>query len=431
MPAPANGRRRARKGNVTRLPSGSYRARWTHADGSRGSGTYATESLAWSAVDVNSAARATGQWTPRAESRATLLHVWDEYVAANPTDSGSVERSRDKFRKNWLTGEAKISVDRGRMVLGPRPLIDITESLLHQWVASMVAEGLKTNTIETQWSYMRRVLAFAAGPGQRRIPANPAEGKPRIQASKRRADEKHPHFIRLREMVAIAEASREHERLFIETLLWSGMRQSEVRALDGLDVVATAGLLVVDEAATQGVDRAKVRLKTTKSRASERRVPMPRPVLARLDKAAIAGGVPLLPGRDGSWMDERRADYLWRYTVRTRAGIMGDARDPDRGRRRPPTMHDCRATVTSLLFALGASVPEVMAWVGHSDSETTLRVYATVQGWDQMDPLITQVRNLGLALPQAWDRLYAEAWATYGSDAGRSDHTPSRHLRAI
>lgn len=42
------------------------------------------------------------------------------------------------------------------------------------------------------------------------------------------------------------------------------------------------------------------------------------------------------------------------------------------------TLHDLRRTCCSLLFALGATLPEAMERIRHRDESTTLRIYAKV-----------------------------------------------------
>lgn len=80
-------------------------------------------------------------------------------------------------------------------------------------------------------------------------------------------------------------------------------------------------------------------------------------------------------------------------------------------------MHSCRATVTSLLFGLGATLVEVMAFVGHADAGTTIERYGRPAGDFYVDPLVLKVKAMNLPLAEAWNRLYELTWATYGTDA--------------
>lgn len=93
------------------------------------------------------------------------------------------------------------------------------------------------------------------------------------------------------------------------------------------------------------------------------------------------------------------------------------------GRWRPPTAHDARKTGISLLYALGASRPEILAWAGHADEETTLAHYARPI---QADPVVTFVKSLGLPLAEAWNVLYEMTWLVYGNPTEAPDYSVLR-----
>jgi integrase len=92
----------------------------------------------------------------------------------------------------------------------------------------------------------------------------------------------------------------------------------------------------------------------------------------------------------GTWTRGAVLNDAW-DRARTAAGILGAPAAPAPGRRKAPTPHDARATGASLLFAVGASVPEVQQWLGRSNAVLTLNVYTEVQRCGQADPILTQV----------------------------------------
>ncbi|MEI5675751.1 MULTISPECIES: tyrosine-type recombinase/integrase [unclassified Nocardioides] len=438
---------RSQSKGVQELKSGRFRARYLNPDKTRITlGTFDTRKEAEDAILLRKASHLRGQWTPNRGTEVPLSAVWTTYLSdeENDTESGAVHRKRAQFERRVITGEGltraekaaikdarekaeaagrrfdPASVKHKRTVLGDYPITTITLPTVRAWVREMITEGLATSTIESHWDMLSALLKFAVEEGH--LPEHPLEGRtPKISSSKRRDDERAPFFLTLREMVAMTQAALPRDALFMETILWSGCRQSEVLALDGPDVQVRAGLVRIDEATTTDkADRNKVVLKNTKTKSSTRRVPLPRPIVEALARRDDGPGMPLFPSRKdpAKHWDDRRASDAWTY-ARTRVGgdLVGNPDHDDLGRQRPAREHDARGTVTSLLFSLGASLPEVMTFVGHGDSKTTLETYATVQEWDQFDPLVLEVKAMGLPLAEAWTILYTRAWETYGDDA--------------
>lgn len=464
-------RQRSHLGNVQQLPSKRWRARFTAPDGTRKTlGTFDTEREAWAAVHARAHQTNTGQWTPTAASQATLLTVWRDYVQHTPTTSGGVDRKRTQFERRVLTGESLTRADKAaikkareaaeaagreydpstfkvsRTLLGGYPIVDISLPVARAWVREMVAEGLSATTIDSHWDLLTFVLKYAVK--ERFIGENPLEGEtPPVPTAKRRADERNPFFLTLAEMVQMTQAASPDHALYIETLLWTGGRESEIRALREDDVDLPTGSLWVNEAATTAHgNRNIVRMKETKTTDSERPIPVPPPILSALSKRVTAEqkdatafinalgdlntGDPLFPSaKDPSkHLDDRRAWDAWDY-ARSRVGgeLLGDPSHRTKGRRHAVRPHDARATVTSLLFAIGASVPEVMVFVGHGDSKSTLEIYSAVQRWTDLDPVIEEVKALRMPLAAKWARLYERAWEEYGDVAFREDDSTVIH----
>lgn len=301
---------------MTRLDSGRWRVRVTAPDGHRSTlGMYATEQEAWTAVDRFAGDTSRGQWTPSRAQQTPVLTVWDEYVISSPTTSGAVERSRAYFRNGFLTctsaaAQARDNQNRRvRTPLGEYAVGDLTVAICRRWVRAMQTEGLAPVTIETQWGHLRRALEHAVA--ERLIPTNPAAGSVPLPRGAVAASTKDPYFLTLPEIVALTQATSPRHALMIETLLWSGLRQSECRALDGPAVLATAGLIRIDHTITAGTDRRPRRVQSTKTAASERRVPIPAPIITALAARDLGPGVPLFPAARGGWFDERRFGEAW------------------------------------------------------------------------------------------------------------------------
>lgn len=297
----------------------------------------------------------------------------------------------------------------GRMYLGDLPVGSITIETVEDWAAAMRRTGLGPSTIAKWGRHLSQCMAWAQARGYTTL--NPVAGATLLPRGAAAAARPPRYFMTLAEMKAITEATPVEYRLMIETLLWSGLRQGEVRALTPEALIHKPGAMLAVSHSVHDAPGGPV-LGTPKTLGSRRRVPIPHDLMADLSNLvaeSVSAGRPLFPTHQGGWMRGDTFAEVFGRSVRD-AGITPDPYSPYPGRRNLPTPHDARATGASLLFACGAAVPEVQAWLGHSSPQISLKLYTEVQGWGEEDPEIRAIRARRLTVPEILDAAYAAVW---------------------
>ena len=434
----ANDGPRRRMGSVGQLDSGRWGVRVRDVDGRRfrlPHGPWDTQEEAearlhlWigaSHVDRDSAAY---RESAAAVQSMTLSAVYAEWLH---TTHRSLDDSSDRqtFYRNVISGEAGVWVPQalhgrqtrvrnewvspipGRMLLGNRPINTIRRSTIQQWVISL-RDGqhpLKPVTIVKWGRHLNQLFEWAVG---EYIDSNPMRGLELFPPGTIRSQRPPPFFLTLPEMIGLTQAAPAEHRLLIEALLWTGMRQGEVRALRKESFRASGSRVWVDKAVHDG--KGAPTLGETKTTGSVRLINIPEWVHLALKEAADEAGPgrPIFPGPSGGWM---RGDDLNEIFVQVReaAGVLGDPNDDNRGRRKPPTPHDCRATGASLLQATGMHAPIAQGFLGHANAQITLDLYTEIRQFGEEDSLLTDINGGAMTLAAVLDDVYVKAWDRYG-----------------
>ncbi|MCW3033312.1 MAG: integrase family protein [Solirubrobacterales bacterium] len=153
-------------------------------------------------------------------------------------------------------------------------------------------------------------------------------------------------------------------RAMLATLVFAGLRISELLELRWTDVDTNAGRLTVRRGKTPAAAREIVLLA-----ALTEELGMLRARRTRLAEQLVFEGT-----RGGRWTAENLRRRVLRPAVERaneRLGAAGSATLPE-----PVTHHSLRRTYASLMFAIGCTPPEVMDALGHVDARTTLQIYA-------------------------------------------------------
>jgi integrase len=168
-----------------------------------------------------------------------------------------------------------------------------------------------------------------------------------------------------------AEALPEHRhiprRAMLATLVFGGLRLGELLALRWRSVDLAAGRLRIGESKTDAGLR------------DLRLLPILRDVLADLKAGSdIQPGALVFATAEGRWFGESNL----------RSRVLAKAIERANKRLDLPlpaglTPHSLRRTFASLLYALGASPPEVMAEMGHTDPKLALSIYAQAMRRDE------------------------------------------------
>lgn len=346
---------RTKFGNVRRLPSGRYQARYTGPDGHthRAHVTFDTKGDAetWLSTVRTDIVRET--WRPPSGAGGVKVLTFGDYAEAwlkGRTVRGRplADRTREHYRK--LLDVYILPT------FGGTPLKFITPDAVDHWYA-VTAVG-KPTTQAHAYSLLRTILGSAV---DRNLisTANPA--KVRGGGSTERVKKVRP--ASLTELEAIVTAMPERYRVMALLASWCALRFGELAELRRGDVDTKTGVLRI----RRGVVRAagQTIVKAPKSDAGSRDVAIP-PHLLPLVRAHLLEHA--APGKDGLLFPAKSGGHLapsslYRVFYRAREA----AGRPDL------RWHDLRHTGAVLAAQTGATLAELMGRLGHSTPAAALR----------------------------------------------------------
>jgi len=432
---------------VTLLKSARYLARVTSDAGKRLSlGTFDTSAEAQDAIDIYyETRRVRSKYShARIETKPAPLFVtvydqWAKMKNNAKKKSGNSVKRRADFRRGYVVANGPRALAAGRVPLGNFRVDELTFEILEAWLrAQQEDEGFAPSTLINNWRIVHAVLEYARKRPRRYIAENPIKEEYPLDWGDLTEHKKKPFLLTLPEIIRLTECFPADYRLFCDGTAWSGMRNSETRALRVDDLFDR--FVVVDEALESEIP-SKPTFGGTKTEASQRRVMVPAPVIRAMEANARSGQHgPVFeikkprkqrtnpdgsPARYHLLTDGDVGSYFRR--ARKRAGLVPEVDHPNQGRRPYdatdlskgpfPTAHDLRRTVVTMLFELGASEPEVQTWVGHEQGSTVTRKhYAGVRPYFESDPVLVEVRmRQDLSLAEKWALLYERAWEEYGT----------------
>lgn len=257
-------------------------------------------------------------------------------------------------------------------VLGDQPLDLIDRAAVAAFVNAMEARGLSAKSISNAHGLLSSVMASAVV--ESHIETNPCYRMrlPRSREEERREE----RFLTHEEYARLEAAIREDMRPVLVTMFGTGLRWSELTALEVRDVRTTARppSLRVTKAwkATPGQPK---RIGPPKSAKSRRTVMLPdqvvaalAPLLDRPGDARLFVGAHGSPLHHGSWRAR-----VWVPACIT-AGLATSASPFD-----GPRIHDARHTHASWLLEQGATLEQVQDQLGHESILVTRKVYGHLQ----------------------------------------------------
>jgi integrase len=335
-------------GNVRKLPSGSFQARYTGPDGReyKAPVTFQTggDGDMWLATQRADISR--GVWKPptaRAVERLTLARYAETWLAGRDLKP----RTRAHYR---MLLETRILPP-----LGDRPVADITPADVRAWHSSLDREHA---TIRAHaYALLRTIYTTAVADDL--LPANPC--RVRGAGSTKRAKTIRP--ATLPELATIAADMPERLRLIVLLAAWCALRFGELTELRRGDIDLRSGRVRVRRGAVR-VDSVVI-IGTPKSDAGTRDVAIP-PHLLPVVKDHLARFVGaekdalLFPATGGGNMSP--TSLYWHYFPARLAAGRPDLR-----------FHDLRHTGAVLAAATGATLAELMARLGHSTPSAAMK----------------------------------------------------------
>ena len=367
-------------GNVRRLPSGRWQARFRSADG-RVVGvpqTFKTKGdvARWLAGAESDKAR--GIWLDPAAGRISLAAYATTWLRGKATIAPRTREIYDlQLRLHILP-----AISDG-IALGQVPLNELTPELIRTWYGALITTRGKSVAAKA-YVRLRQILTQAVNDD--RIAKNPC----RIDDG---GVERHPEqrFISLAELYELAAAVPDRYRALVLTGGLAGLRQGELFALRRVDV----DLLH----ATVAVRRKRLLLASgdviedgPKSVAGRRQVALPKPLVDELDRHL---GAFSSTGADSYVFTSASGKPLERGNFRSRVWVPATRAVGLHGLR----FHDLRHAAGTLAARTGATTKELMARLGHASPRAAMIYQHATEDRDRLiaDRLAVMAAEAGVA----------------------------------
>lgn len=345
--------RRRQFGNVRRLSSGHWQARYE--------------------VEGGRSIAAPNSFATKADAARWLAGVETDQAKGAWVDPLAGRVSLDAYAWAWLRGHARLAkrtreiyaaqlrlhvlpvIDPGVPALGTVDLTGLTPELVRQWYAALV-ERHSPSVAAKAYVRLRQVLTVAVNDD--RIAKNPC----RVE---RGGVEHHPEqrFATMAELAALADAVPDRYRALVLGAGLGGLRQGELFALRWNDIDLGA--------ASIAVRRKRLRLASgevieddPKSRAGRRTIALPAVLVAELEchrarYGADANGY-VFTSEEGTPLE--RSNFRQRvWLPAARAAGLGGMR-----------FHDLRHSAGTLAARTGATTKELMARLGHASPRAAM-----------------------------------------------------------
>jgi integrase len=360
-------------GQLTRLPSGRIRARYTGPDGKlhNAPATFETtiDAEAW-LIDERRLI-ASGAWTsPKARAEA-------RYRGSSPLTFGEYADAwlRDRTLKPRTRAHYRSLLDRQLLpTFADEPLTAITPETVRRWHALM---GPSKPTLRAHaYGLLRTILAAAVT--DQLLTVNPCTIRGAGNSTR-------VHKIKpatLAELETIAAEMPERLRLMVLLASWCGLRFGELAELRREDIDTKVGLIRV----RRGVVRADgaVVVGTPKTAAGVRDVAIPPHLLPLVREHLLRHAQPgkdglLFPGSTGGHL---ATSSLYGRKPTKRSPGWGFYRAREVAGRPDLRWHDLRHTGAVLAAQTGATLAELMGRLGHSTPGAALRYQHAAEGRD-------------------------------------------------
>ncbi len=367
--------RKQRFGNVRRLPSGAYQARYTGPDGlvRKAPHTFDTKTAANQWLVETEAETLKGQWLDPEAGKISL----DEYAERWLRERDLKPRSREEYERH-----VRLHI---RPFLGDRSLNELGAPHIRQWRADRLADGIGKPTVAKTYRILHAIFATAVDDDL--IRRNPC----RIKGAAQDKAEERPTAT-LDQVFAIAKAIQPRYRLLILLAAFAQLRFGELVALRRSSIDMTTMELRVRRATAEMEDGTQID-DDPKSEAGKRRIGLPKglkgDVEIHLAKYAQAGPTGrLFIGPLGGIPRRRNFNRVWHKALK-------DARIPTS---LGLHLHDLRHTGSTWSAHSGATLKELMARIGHSSTRAAMIYQHATRDRDHaiasaLDALIEEARS--------------------------------------
>jgi integrase len=303
-----------------------------------------------------------GEW--REQSAVTFAQHWEPWIDsyAGRTSRGFRANTREEYRRDL---QQFALPHFGRMKLAAIEPADVK-----RWLMQLAAKGYAAGTLKNALAPVRAMLADAAEDGITRY--NPAAGV-RVPATARRPEARRKPLTPA-ELERLRTALRtDQDRLMVDFLVATGLRASEMLALDWADVNVGERKVRVRRRYYKGFDAPKSETSRRTVRVSET---MAQRLLGLREARGAADTDPVFAGPTGARLDYSRAYNRVLQPAMRAAGITYGG------------FHRLRHTTGTELRRRGAALDEIQLHLGHHDLSFTRRVYVHMNADDGPDPAL-------------------------------------------
>lgn len=338
---------RRRFGEVSKLPSGKFRARYLGPDGGRHSAphTFQTRGDADTWLSLRRAEIIRQEWQPTTEKRPA--ERFDAYSEAWLSTRPLKPRTRALY-----ASLLRIHID---PTLGDKTLTGITPAVVRTWYASL--DPNHPTARAHAYQMLRTILATAVDDGA--ILANPA----RIKGAGTTSRKREIKMLTVDEIDRLAAAIPARYEALVLLGAWCALRFGELAALRRSDLDLKNGVVHVRQAVT--TTKGEIHVGSPKSAAGRRTVSIPPHLLPILKKHVSEYAA---FGRDGLVFPPASGDgYLALSTLHRvfdRAKVTAGRPDV--------TVHQLRHFGAVMAARSGATIGELQQRLGHSTAQAAL-----------------------------------------------------------
>ena len=337
--------------HIRKLKSGRWQATVRHPSGQRYSKSDPLKRVVaeWAAEAESKMRR--GEFIDPRAGKITLAAWWVKWFATKRLEQATVDAYTSRWRNHIEPS------------FGSWPLASIQSWDVEKWVTDLGKRGVGKTTVQESLALMSQMMEAAAR--HQLIMSDPT--------TLVRAPTPDPHvdrFLSRAEASLLLEQFTGQDRLFVETLLYCGLRFQEAAGLRRFRVDLLRKRIQVAK-----VQPRKGAEKQPKSAAGSRSVPLTDELVVKLSKHIPAPDDDLVfRGRDGG----RISSENWRKRVWLPAVGRAGLQDPR------PTPHDLRHTYGSWLADAGRPAHEIAALMGHGSLRSVERyIHASEARFEQ------------------------------------------------
>lgn len=353
--------------HIRKLKSGRWQATVRHPSGQRFSKSDPLKRVVteWAAEAESKMRR--GEFVDPAGGRMTLAEWRSKWLETRRVETATTDKT-DSWWRNHIDPK-----------FGTWPLAAIQSWDIEAWVTDLESRGVGAETVRSSLRLLRLILKSAVK--HKLIPSNPADGV--------KADPPPPHIDRILtrdEAAVLLEQFTRDDRVFVEVLLYCGLRFQEAAGLRRFRVDLMRRRLQV--ATVQPRKGAEKRPKTD---AGVRPVPLTDDLVVKLSQLIPAPGQELVfTSPQGSRI---RYDN-WLRRVWQPALKRANLAEPQ------PTPHDLRHTYGSWLANDGVPASDIASLMGHGSLRSVERyIHATEARFDRARAALSSRLDNAAELP--------------------------------